>query len=297
VVMCIAFCGMFYAILATSLFGFAARFPPIYTQALMSGQGWAGLATTVTRAIVIAVFPKGERGIMDGSAMFFYIAAGISFVCMLSYFVLIRLPYTQHYLFASVDERQRLLQDSEDMERREIVEDQGESSVWVVLRKIALVGICVWGVFFFTFLSFPGLVTHLKPHSLSLSDDWFTMVLLIEFNVFDVIGRTLPGKVLLFGREKLWMASLARIAFFPLFLFCSKPLLFKNDWIVFTIMAFFAFTNGYVASLGMMYAPSYASTKSEGEKTGFIMTIFLNTGILIGSEVASLLANAKVGIN
>merc|ERR1711871_1240278 len=40
-------CGCAAALLQAGIFGLAGRFPPVYTQAVMSGQGVAGMAVSV----------------------------------------------------------------------------------------------------------------------------------------------------------------------------------------------------------------------------------------------------------
>ena len=55
----IALIGVATAVLQSSIFGFASMFPPIYSQAVMSGQGFAGIVASVLRIVtlVCGVFP------------------------------------------------------------------------------------------------------------------------------------------------------------------------------------------------------------------------------------------------
>jgi hypothetical protein len=45
------FIGVATAVLQSSVFGFASMFPPIYSQAVMSGQGFAGIIASVLRIV------------------------------------------------------------------------------------------------------------------------------------------------------------------------------------------------------------------------------------------------------
>jgi hypothetical protein len=39
----------------------------------------------------------------------------------------------------------------------------------------------------------------------------------------------------------------------------------SNDWMSYIVVAIFAFTNGYVSCIAMMYAPQLAATADEGQ--------------------------------
>jgi hypothetical protein len=58
------------------------------------------------------------------------------------------------------------------------------------------------------------------------------------------------------GHRWLWLPSFGRAVFFPLFLLCAHPMVFKHDAFPFVFNALFALSNGYLTTLGMMFAPS-----------------------------------------
>ncbi len=142
-------------------------------------------------------------------------------------------------------------------------------------------------VFVSTFLVFPGLVTSIPSHS-SLSNGWLTIILLTEFNVFDLLGRTCPKWFLLVGPKRLWIMCWLRFLWFPLFLLCVNPIVFSSDIAAYILVAGFAWSNGYFASLAMMYGPA-AVEAHEREATGYIMSFALNGGILLGSMIGLVL--------
>jgi solute carrier family 29 (equilibrative nucleoside transporter), member 1/2/3 len=47
-VLMVGFCGISAALVQSGIFGLAGRFPPLYTQAVMSGQGIAGVIVSIT---------------------------------------------------------------------------------------------------------------------------------------------------------------------------------------------------------------------------------------------------------
>jgi hypothetical protein len=68
-----------------------------------------------------------------------------------------------------------------------------EPVVYAVLwKKIRRIAATVFFVFFVTFVIFPGQITSLTPAA-GIRNDWYIVILLGEFNVCDVIGRSLPG--------------------------------------------------------------------------------------------------------
>jgi hypothetical protein len=67
--------------------------------------------------------------------------------------------------------------------------------------------------------------------------------------IFDYIGRTLPGYVLLFSAKTLWIPVTLRTVFYALFIICIHPRLIENNYYAFAIMAVFALSNGYLGSM------------------------------------------------
>jgi hypothetical protein len=108
-----------------------------------------------------------------------------------------------------------------------------------------------------------------------------------------LIGRVLPSRIVLLSNKNLWIGTLIRFAFYPVFLLLAKSILFKNDVWTFIFMALFAMSNGYLASLTMMGAPSYLEP-NERERGGFLMTCFLVMGIFFGSHIALLFEYIKL---
>jgi hypothetical protein len=110
------------------------------------------------------------------------------------------------------------------------------------------------------------------------------------FNTFDTVGRFLPGRIVCLPRNSLLTVSLLRFGFVPLFYICAKgisPSIF-GDIFALVLVAFFALSNGYVASLVFMLSPSRLEGRSSGDKerVGFLLSLMLNLGITLGSQIA-----------
>jgi hypothetical protein len=66
--------------------------------------------------------------------------------------------------------------------------------------------------------------------------------------VFDLVGRTLPRWVQLFNHRTIWIPVVLRVAFFPLFVLCVKPLVLSHPAWPCVLVALFALTNGFLGS-------------------------------------------------
>ncbi|CAG8568108.1 13763_t:CDS:2 [Dentiscutata heterogama] len=95
--------GMTTAYQQNAIFGIVALFPPKYTQAVMSGQGLAGLAISLSQIFsALAVdqtsnqTPAGDDLTLS-TFIYFLSAFAVILVSLVSYFILIRLPlYIYH---------------------------------------------------------------------------------------------------------------------------------------------------------------------------------------------------------
>ncbi|XP_023254549.1 equilibrative nucleoside transporter 2-like [Seriola lalandi dorsalis] len=117
----------------------------------------------------------------------------------------------------------------------------------------------------------------------------------IVFNTMDLVGRSAPSLVQWPSKEsRLFpVAVLSRLVFIPLLMLCNVEnprltVLFTHDCAFVTIMALFSFSNGYLASLCMAYAPQLVRYK-DCETAGSLMTFFLVLGLAVGASFSFLL--------
>jgi len=133
---------------------------------------------------------------------------------------------------------------------------------------------------------FPGLMLQVQTEYVSVT--YYNMLIPLEFNVFDTIGRSLPS-IIKFPNWTVLPLVVSRIIFFPLIIFCVNPLLFSNaELCIYGINVIFAISNGFLATLCMVYAPMKVKNE-EQETTGFLMAFFINIGLLAGTNFAILL--------
>ena len=175
-----------------------------------------------------------------------------------------------------------------------------------VIKKMYKPCFSVWFVFSVTLGIFPSLIVHLQSQYKCINqndrfqNDLFIPFLFLLINLFDFLGRIFAGiSTTILTYKNIWIASFLRIFFFPLFMTCNVensilPILFLSDYypILFTILL--AFSNGYIASLSMMYGPSLVK-KKDSTLAGTIMLVFLTLGLLTGSLLSSLTVTIVTG--
>lgn len=339
-VLCVVLLGIGTAILQSTVFGFAAFLPAEYTQAVMSGNGVAGLGVSLLRIVTKASFPSSHQGVRRSSLIFFAISAFTTFLCAVGYVYLVRLPFTRYYMERSGNpyltpkravssessgsvsaagtngtpggvpsggalERSatfhqfvgaRVGGEAEALLATAMVDDDERAPVVyaTLVPKIRTMAGVVFAVFFCTFLIFPGLISKL-PSSYGLRDGWLAIILITEFNLFDLIGRSLPGWGVQLPARLAVPPTAARFILFPLFVLCAHPRVFASDVWAYAFMAVLALSNGHLASVAMMTAPSLVSD-DEREAAGYIMSFFLNLGIVAGSAAGLLLHHFSVGV-
>lgn len=102
------------------------------------------------------------------------------------------------------------------------------------------------------------------------------------FNAGDYLGRILSGWLQRPRNQPKLVAlfTVLRVGFIPAFLLCNitqthpLPVLIHNDWVFIVLMALFAVTNGYIANISLIYAPSVVE-EHEKEMTSSMMAAFM----------------------
>ncbi|KAI9272776.1 nucleoside transporter-domain-containing protein [Phascolomyces articulosus] len=306
------------------VFADASRFPPQYIQAVMSGQGVAGVAVAV--ASILSAFAGSATDTPDEAAvtrsafLYFMSAFLITVAALVGRVIVTRRPF----YIRQMNSDPALLSNSpiEQEDEEEQVDDeqrffsnqqqQTEVSILAVVQKSWGLVFAVAYVFIITLAVFPSITALIKSvsrhlpasattqgepiHSNNnrfLDDDVFVAFHFVLFNVGDWIGRILPimDSMRTFKPKLLVVLSLLRTLFVPAFLFCNivasdrtLPVLIDNDVVYFLIVSIFAVSNGWLGSLTMMAAPQQQSITSPAEKS------------LVGSVMSfSLVAGLAIG--
>ncbi|XP_031732501.1 equilibrative nucleoside transporter 2-like [Anarrhichthys ocellatus] len=306
------FINMFSAVLQGSLFGVVGLFPPRYSTLFMSGQGLAGIFAAL--AMLLSILSNADK---SSAALGYFITPCVATLgTLLCYLLLPQLEFASFYMnrnhSATAERTQELLSSTEkkvlsdvdkDLEAKrkfisEPEEIQERSSVFKVFKKIWLMAACVTCLFAVTLSVFPVITVRVQTvyKDSAAWDKVFTCVCcFIVFNTFDLVGRGAPSLVQWPSKEsRLFpVAVLSRLVFIPLLMMCNVqnsrlPVLFRHDGAFVTIMVLFSFSNGYLASLCMAYAPQLVHCK-DCETAGSLMTFFLVLGLALGASFSFLL--------
>lgn len=160
---------------------------------------------------------------------------------------------------------------------------------WVQLLNIILIYVS-------TFCTFPTIQAGILPVGNLISVKFFAPIFCFLFyNLFSTIGNFVAERVLLPKANGVIYCVLLRFIFIPFFMLCNFlpdkrvwPILINSDAIYALGAILVSFTNGYLSSLTMMYAPkcvppAYASTAAMLASAAVII------GILIGVQCSMLL--------
>lgn len=299
------FINTFSAVLQGSLFGMVGLFPSRYSTLFMSGQGLAG--TFAALAMLCSLLSKSTGNADEKSSPlgYFITPCVATLVTLFCYLLLPHLEFAHFYLNRSQNqvvstEKNGLKKDMEanGMTVSDPEESQERSSVFAVFKKIWLMALCVTCVFAVTLAVFPVITVRVRTvyKDNAAWDKVFTCVCcFIVFNVMDFLGRSAPSIVQWPSKESpLFPAAvLSRLVFIPLLMICNVQnskltVVLSHDCAFVTVMALFSFSNGYLASLCMSYAPQLVRLK-DCETAGSLMTFFLVLGLAVGASFSFLL--------
>lgn len=277
-------------------FAFAASFGrPEYMQAIMAGQGVAGVLPPLTQIISVLVATPQEPAARDGddhgtgSAAFIYFltAVLVSLLAILGFIPLVRRH--NHIVEARMAENMAASFNSvEEAERaaRKVV------SISALFRKLhwfaAAVFMCFAIAMFFPILT-PKVLSVTPPETASplLKPSAFIPLGFFFWNLGDLGGRAsalnFPCRerpALLFG------FSIARVLFLPLYALCNihgNGAVVNSDIFYLLLVQFpFGLTNGWLASNCMMAAGEWVDD-GEREASGGFMGMCLVAGLTFGS--------------
>ena len=304
----------FTAILQGGIFGFAGMLSPLYIQAVMLGNGVAGIVTSVIRVITKVTIesqkPVTLKQLNLSAAVYFFVSAGFILLCIVSYFVMSRTPF----VMSRMNKKSKKVEDGEEStENDSLVPSSSTSqsaavpaseapvekkaSALAIMKKIWHMCFLVTFVFFVSLAIFPGLCVTIESYygPGSVMADWLPVLMIVTFNVFDFLGRLFPRFIVLFGERSVTIPVLLRVILLPLFMMCIYPKVVYHDAVSLVFMGILSFTNGYLSSIVMMTAPGLVEPH-EREMAGTIMTVFLLLGITLGSNSAMLIGKI-VGLN
>lgn len=308
-----------FAALATGLFqngafAFAASFGrPEYTQAIMAGQGVAGVLPALAQIVSVLVVPptQGTTGGDDGNSgddpvgsaafIYFLTAVLVSLCTLLAFLPLVRrhdrlvesrMAASHPDLAASMlsTHSHHDIQEAEQAARRVV-------GMRALLRKLhwlaGSVFMCFAVAMFFPVFTAKIPSTHDEGsgNSRMFDAEVFIPLAFFAWNLGDLLGRVATvaqwnAAVRTRMPSLLFAVSVARAGFLPLYLLCNirgRGAVVPSDFFYLVVVQFpFGLTNGWLASNSMMGAAEWVD-EDEREAAGGFMGLSLVAGLAVGS--------------
>lgn len=266
-----------------------------YTQAIMIGQGMAGVLPCIAQIISVLSVPgngtpnESKKSRHIAALVYFLTAVAISSCTLLAFL----------YLLTRASSKIRLKKGLQTTSADEYQDVEPRPSIPLrhLFRKLPFLSSALFLTFAVTMM-FP--VFTQKIHSVRdaatapriFRSSCFIPLAFLFWNVGDLIGRVLPAVPALSLTSKprtLFVLAIARLAFIPLYFLCNlqgNGAVINSDFFyLFVVQIGFGISNGYLGSNCMMGFVEYVD-EDEREAAGGFMSLSLVAGLTVGSFVS-----------
>ncbi|XTI90594.1 nucleoside transporter-domain-containing protein [Cenococcum geophilum] len=270
-----------------------------YTQGIMAGQGVAGVLPCIAQIVSILSVPEMtvNGGVPQKSTTsafaYFLTATVISTIALLAFALLL----SRH----GSRQRHKSVMDGGDDDDENIEAQRESIPLYTLLRKLFWLA----GAIFLTFaitMFYPVFTQQIEsvrpiPPRLFQPASFIPLAFLF-WNVGDLLGRlapVIPALSLASRPRILFILSLARIVFIPMYLLCNihgRGARFSSDTFYLVVVQFlFGLSNGYIGSSCMMGFVEWVDIE-EREAAGGFMSLCLVAGLTAGSLLSFLAAGS-----
>lgn len=301
------------AFLDSSVIALSCQYPLRVQEALQVGVGVSTLIGSLYRDATKAAFPPGL--IVESSLLYFYTGALTIALCIAAYCKLMQLDLSKKCLARAAMEEKAHHHDTLALVSTEGSPLLGSSNInneedasstmaaqqkvvdkWIVLRKVWFNELMVGLLFLSTLALWPPLVTEIASFNFLYlqASGWWPLILLTIFSCSDCLGRVLVRFRMGLTRHNIWIAVLARFGIFPLIVCSVRGVFFTNDVYSVVFVSLLGFTNGYVGTLCIVLV-NECITVQEQALAGTFTSFSLNTGLVLGATLGSLMEKLVVG--
>lgn len=242
----------------------------------------AGVVVSLLRILTKAIYPQDAQGLRKSANLYFVVSIVVMIICIALYNVAHKLPVIKYYN----DLKIQAVEKEEDKEEKGGLTNNAlwKSTLWDVVGTVKWFGFGILIIYVMTLCIFPGYITE-DVHSQILKD-WYPILLITAYNVFDLVGKSLTALYLLEDAKVAVGASFGRLLFLPLFYGCLHgPKFFRTEIPVIVLTCLLGLTNGYLTSV-IMILGTKAVQLHHAETAGIVLVLFLVVGLVIGSVVS-----------
>lgn len=303
----VAVVGIGSGVQQSSYYGLSGMLPQRYPQAVMAGESVATTVVSFTRILTKASTTNERFG-----AIAFFLISILFILCCVGCQQMIRLsPFVRYHVQQCRSKTSE--EDDEEEEKEENLrsglerDDQqlltanikkssyftkfkvGLLLRWMVMREIWKLLVAAFVTYFCSLLLFPGLVSLIQHCSIG---DWTPILLVAVFNVPDLIAKWVALLPLRWSSSALMTGSFLRLLLIPPILLLVSPSpthpIISSGTLVWAVIlvAILGFSNGYFGSLPMIVFSAKVKDPQNLELAGTIVTLFILTGLMIGSVLA-----------
>jgi equilibrative nucleoside transporter 1/2/3 len=294
-------------------FAYAAGFGRSeYTQAIMTGQAIAGVLPCVAQIVAVLAFPDPQDGDDDSfvrlfrrsngeatisaeaskSALYYFLTAVFVATFTLGTFLALIRRHTRHHSKHFVSMSASIHSVRSFTSVAPILPRSSAKAVplSVLFSKLRLISLAIFICFAVTILYpvFTESVVSVHPITAGrfYEPEIFIPLAFLLWNSGDLIGRLLTLHIPIPSPLVLFVASLARFVFPPLYFLCNlhdRGAKIKSDFFyLFVVQLWFGLTNGFLGSAAMMKAGEEVDP-DEREAAGGFMGLMLVGGLTVGS--------------
>nr|AAF26446.1 putative nucleoside transporter [Arabidopsis thaliana] len=276
----VALSGLGDALMQGGLIGVAGEMPERYMQAVVAGTAGSGVLVSLLRILTKAVYPQDPDGLRKSANLYFAVGIVVMVICAVFYNVAHKLPVIK---FHEERKNEELIREKSE-EKGSLTGLAWRTTLWDIVTKVKSHGFGIVLLYMVTLSIFPGYITE-DVHS-ELLTDWYPILLIAAYNVFDLVGKCLTAVFMLEDEKIAVGGSIARLLFYPLFWGCLHGPMFLRTEIPVTILTcLLGLTNGYLTSVLMILAPKSVPLR-HSETAGIVTVTFLVVGLASGSVIA-----------
>lgn len=234
---------------------------------------------SILRVLTKAVFPQDSHGLRQSANLYFIVSIVVMLLNIIFYNIAHRLPVIKYY-----QDLKSLATTEEKEQKGDITGTLWRSTLWDIVGSVKWYGSGILIIYVVTLSIFPGSVTE-DVHS-DILKDWYPIILIAGYNVFDLIGKSLTPLYLVENAKAAIGASFGRLLFLPLFYICLHgPDFFRTEIPVTVLTCLLGLTNGYFTCVLMILGPK-AVQLQHAETAGVVLVLYLVLGLAIGSVVS-----------